>query len=144
VISPDAWRMDKAQRAGLKQLLNELKVTTVNSILRRSILILSGLDKLSGGNHQRSLEETTHFLNIVGSSPQSSGELERSFLRKLGDYEALRNHFMPGRDIFITRDTTGYFATDKRTRDEKERGLMVHGPEEFVSSFSRTLKGACV
>lgn len=144
VFSPDAWRMDKEQRAGLKQLLNDLKVTTASSTFRWSISILNGPDKLSGGNSQRSLEETKLFLKIVGSSPEPSSELERSFLRKLGDYDALRDHFMSGRDIFITRDTKGYFATDKRTRYEKELGLIVQGPEGFVSSFSRTLEGACV
>lgn len=139
LLNPDTWKMNPKQKADLRRLLAEHGITIASSSFRLGISPLGGSDVLGGTEGGRSPEEMKRFEKIVGPDPASlpPDSVGRGMQRKIGDYDALPDHFASKRDVFVTLDKHDYFHTNRRPRYERELGLMIRSPQELVHCYSR-------
>lgn len=134
VFDPDTWKMSEAQQEQLGKLLADHKIDIGAAPFRLDISRLGGGDVLRGPYTKRSPDEVMRFRQIVGMGP-SAVPPSKKLRNEIGDYDALDCHFMEARDVFVTLDKRGYFAKAKRQTYERELGLIIQSPEEFIASF---------
>lgn len=133
VIDPDTWRMGEKQQSELNKLLERHGINICSAPFRWNISKLGGRDVLSGPQSNRSPEDVVKFRKIVGPDP-AVGTPSRKLSNRIGDYDALQQHFMKKRDVFLTLDRRGYFAKQMRETYVRELGLIVQSPEEFIAA----------
>ena len=99
---------------------------------------LDGLDKLSGGFTTRNPEEMANFSKIVGKDPTNlpKSSIGNRLSNKIGDYDALRDHYADKREVFITLDTKDYLHITKRAIYFECLGLKIMSPSEFLEKCS--------
>ena len=135
-------KMSPERQDRFQQLVRDHGITIVHSPWRSRISHLNGRDVLDGLTIKRSPEEMDHFYNIVASDGDPAdlhpSKVGNRLENKIGDFDALRNHFAFKRDVFVTLDRSDYLDTEKRDQYEKELGLTIQSPEEFVRSYSQT------
>jgi hypothetical protein len=141
---PDTQKMDETQKRKLRQWLTQNSIVETESSWRVGISPVGGPDVIGKPLTHRSENEMERFEIIVGPNPAPGKtpepELKRrwgnmtmnTLERKIGDYDALYDHYAAERDVFITLDTRDYFGIKKRERYKKELNLVVQSPEEFV------------
>lgn len=135
VFDPDTQRMPTDKVEALKRLLNEHGVDIAPAAFRLDISCLDGGDVLNGPPTRLTLEEMNRFDTMVGPDPTSRPD-QKSAANRIADWDHLRDHFAAQRDIFITTDRGEYFAKHKRAMYERELGLVIRTPHEFVAEFA--------
>ena len=133
VFEHDTRRMDSAQVDALRALLGEFDVAIKGAAFRSDFSLLSGGDFLSGGPSVRTSEEMARFTKLVGKDPAEEYASSKSLSNKLGDYDALKEHFASGRNVFITTDKKHYLDVNRRPRYAEQLGLVILTPAEFVT-----------
>ena len=138
IFDPDTSRMRADQVTELSNILNSNGIPVIGSVARFGISRLDGLDLLSGGPTTRSREEMDEFSKIVGKDPSSLSSfcVGTRISNKIGDYDALRDHFASNRAIFITLDGKDYLHTDKRVTYWNQLHLKIMSPSEFVADHT--------
>lgn len=103
--------------------------------------LFGGIDTLSGADCDSGKLEA--FRSVFGKDPI---ELHRSNTGKnlpnwIGDYDAVKNHYLNNRNIFVTIDENlPCFSSEKRKEAAEKLSLVICSPEEaiaFISSASR-------
>jgi hypothetical protein len=135
IFEHDTTKMSEPQLAQIKDLIQHAKVIVDGAVFRSGFSLLSGGDLLSGGVSHRSQKELEKFGKLVGKDPVGEYLASSTISNKLGDYDALRDHFTSGRNIFLTADEKHYFATAQRQKYRKELGLIIQSPAEFLDEF---------
>lgn len=134
VFEHDTRKMRVAQVEKLRALLSDHNVEIESSGFRTDFSLLSGGDVLSGGSSERTSEEMFSFTKLVGKDPIEEYPASKTISRKLGDYDSLRDHFATKKDVFLTLDTKHYLATELRQKYQKDLGLVILSPAEFLEN----------
>lgn len=130
--------VDLEDRGPLRSFLSAGRVRIAGSSVRIGMSPIGGLDALRGRATTRSPSEIAQFRAIAGHEPASRhGFIEHKRLtNKIGDYDSLFDHFCERRDVFITEDRGAPFNPQRRTRFEKELGLLIQSLGEFMSAHA--------
>jgi DUF2934 family protein len=144
IIDPDTWKMDLIQQEQLENEFKRRNIEKIGSSARAGISRVGGLDVLGGYPSERTAEEMKSFRKIVGQDPASLPKetVGKTIYRKIGDYDALYDHFISKRDIFITRDNKDYSHKTKRDTYWNTLGLTIQSPQEFVYQFGAEIDEA--
>lgn len=136
IFEPDTVE-NKHRQEQFEKLLRDFQIEVEGSIFRFDLSSYDGGDVLSGGPSLRSEEEIELFTKIVGSDPTflHKDSLGKRLSNKLGDYDALMDHYCSKRDVFITLDTKDYLHKNKRSIYEDKLGLIIKSPEEFITEY---------
>jgi hypothetical protein len=128
--------MNADQRTTLLSVFDRCGLNRTGSSFRADVSFLSGPDLLSGPPSVRNSDEVAQFEKIVGVDPvlPNLANNDKKLSNKVADYDAIFDHFKTGRDIFITVDTKGYFATARRALYQNKLNLIIQSPDEFVHS----------
>lgn len=135
VFEHDTSNMSQDSQRKLHECMQQHGVQIDPSGHRLGFSLLDGGDVLDGGPSIRTPEEMRRFEKLVGKDPTAEFQGNRTLGNKLGDYDALRDHFASGRDAFITLDTKHYLAVNLRDRYARELGLVVQSPEAFLAGW---------
>jgi len=127
VLNPDSTKMRELQRVNLTNLLEE-HAQTAPSQFRFDISPFGGPDGFQGRVGER-------FISVVGESPDGRGQFGKKLHNHIGDYDALRDHFIQRRDLFVTWDNRGFLHTDRRQAYEEQLKLRVRSPEEAIETM---------
>ena len=132
VFDPDAWRMDRAQVARLRAVLNQYGVEALSAPFRLNVSRLSGRDTLNGGPTSRSPDQTKRFRCPVGKDPTqlNPASVGKRLMNKIGDYDSLSSHFHRGLDVFLTLEKGDIFL--RREDYKQELGLIIQDPGSFI------------
>lgn len=139
VLHPDTQQMSQDKQTSLQRLMEQYGIDIASSSFRLSVSTLNGPDVLDAPSSKRTSDEMNHFKTIVGDDPTqlAKSSAGNRIMQKIGDYDALRDHYAYKRDYFITLDTHDYFHIIKRPVYEKVLGLKIISPEEFVILVER-------
>jgi hypothetical protein len=81
----------------------------------------------------RTGEEIALFREIIKEPTfLNKSQVGNRLSNKIADYDALFNHFVEGRDVFITLDKSDIFAPDKRLLFKEKLGIIILSPRDFV------------
>lgn len=133
VFEHDTSKMRTVQVDELRALLNEHAVEIEGASFRVDFSLLSGGDLLSGGPSGRTIDEMSSFTRLVGINPNEEYPTSETISNKFGDYDSLRDHFATKKDAFLTLDKRHYLAAQRRQKYEKELGLVILSPAEFLA-----------
>ena len=138
IFDPDSWKMPESEKIKVKELIKEYNITIEGSCFRWGFSRYSDRDKLSGSATTRSKQEMELFRSIAGQEPASrltgSNKPSKDFPNKIGDYDALYDHFCSKRDVFLVIDRKKTSSDDKRKKYEGELAFFVKGPKDFEFS----------
>jgi hypothetical protein len=131
----DAAGMYSEQQKALSDLMLHLRVREASSVFRFDVSFMDGPDFLGPYAGKRTADELVRFERLVGCDPArlSRESVGGKMKNKIGDYDALRDHYMSGRDAFITLDTRDYLHVSRRPEYRRELGLIVQAPTEFLA-----------
>ena len=134
-IQLDTFLMDSSQKEELERLFRIHKIELSSSPFRIGISTLGGPDTLSGSMTKiRSNDEVIAFCRLIKEpTTLHPSQVGNKIGNKIGDYDALRDHFKNGRDFFVTCDTKDYFQPKYRQTLKNELGVTILSPEEFVN-----------
>ena len=138
IFDPDTCDMRDEQRKEMRMIIEKYDIEIIGSGFRLGFSRLDGLDKLSGGFTTRSPEEMANFSKIVGKDPTNlpKSSIGNRLPNKIGDYDALRDHYADKREVFITLDTKDYLHITKRAIYFECLGLKIMSPSEFLEKCS--------
>ncbi len=82
-------------------------------------------------------EREAEFISVVGCHPtkKNPAELGSKASNHIGDYDALRQHYINDFGVFLTYDTHLYFTHEKRLIYKEKLGLIVMSPSEFLKEL---------
>ncbi len=146
LLNYDAALMNPADRQRIQSLLSTYEATELGSAFRLGGLgdaiigprgsALDGSDVLSGPRCDPALIKG--FISVFGLPPNqrpasNTGKKKPNWI---GDYDALRSHYLAGFDVFVTTDTKEpCFTPEKRERAKAELGLIICSPSEALTFF---------
>lgn len=130
----DTERMHEEQRLALSKLLEDESIAAPAQ-MRWDVSRLDAGDYLGPSNGVRTEAEIAKFDRLVGRDPVALPQtaVGNRLPNKIGDYDALREHFIRGLDAFLTLDARDILHSERRARYRTELGLVIQAPGEFLA-----------
>jgi hypothetical protein len=132
VFNIDTVKMNKEQVSNLKEIFTNYNVIEDPAYLRLDVSPLDGVDYFGG-----KCDKEKEFINVFGKDPV---ELDKSQTGKklsnwIGDYDALKHHYINGREIFVTNDSKIYFSEESRSKALDQLGIIILSPKDTYNKL---------
>lgn len=133
--------MDSDQLDVLQRLFKDYGIGMSTCPLRWNYSRWNGPDVFPGpATDHRPVEQIIEFRKLVPEpTTLHKDQVGKKLWNKLGDYDALKDHYEKNRDIFVTLDKHDVFHLDKRPLYRQKLGLIILDPKEFVASYGSSL-----
>jgi hypothetical protein len=140
-VVQDSAGMDSGQSANLQRLFKDYAIRMSSCPLRWNYSRWNGPDVFPGpATEHRPLQQIIEFRKLI-PEPTSlpKDQIGNRLSNKLGDYDALKDHYEKNRDVFVTLDRHDIFHVNKRPLYKQKLGLIILDPREFVASYGSSL-----
>ena len=136
-VLQDTAGMDTKQSESLQALFEEYGIQLSPCPARYNYSVWNGPDIYAGSSiEKRSAEEIIKFRKMIPEPTSlSKDQIGNKLSNKLGDYDALKNHYEKNRDVFLTRDKRDIFHKNKRPLYRAELGLIILDPADFIVEY---------
>jgi len=140
-VVQDTSGMDSDQLDVLQRLFKDYGIGMSACPLRWNYSRWNGPDVFPGpATDYRPIEQIIEFRKLI-PEPTSlpKNQIGNKLWNKLGDYDALKDHYEKNRDIFVALDRHDIFHVNKRPLYRQKLGLIILDPKEFVASYGSFL-----
>ena len=137
-VVQDTAGMDSDQLDVLQNLFKDHGIGMSACPLRWNYSKWNGPDVFPGPvTDHRPLEQIIEFRKLI-PEPTSlhKDQIGNKLWNKLGDYDALKDHYEKNRDVFVTLDKHDIFHLTKRPLYKAKLGLIILDPDKFVISYA--------
>jgi hypothetical protein len=140
-VIQDTAKMDAHQSALLTRVFKDYAIPMSSCPLRWNYSKWNGPDVFSGSaTDHRPVEQIVEFRKLIPEpTALPKDQVGKKLWNKLGDYDALKDHYEKKRDVFVTLDKHDIFHSEKRPLYKKKLGLIILDPDEFVGSYCPSL-----
>lgn len=138
----DSVEMDTITKKLIRETMKEYSVQKESAPFRLGSVNNSFGSRFGDRDFLVSIKETEKeekFVSVFGLEPMklSTKQTGKKISNWIGDYDALKQHYLKGRDLFITLDTKIYFSDEKRLIAKNKLNLIILDPVMALKELNK-------